>query len=132
MRIYCFIFLLIASVNCLGQSNIKHLTPKLGQLLTFNAADQRLIERRDELYKIDKLTTAQDKELKLIEERFPEDYGGLWDVIGGGCSWYCGGGPYKVTASSSLASQKMVNYKVDNIHDLNYRTVWSEGVVGYG
>jgi hypothetical protein len=26
----------------------------------------------------------------------------------------------------------MVNYKVDNIHDLNYRTVWSEGVVGYG
>lgn len=55
-----------------------------------------------------------------------------WDIIGGGCSWYCGGGPNKVTASSELGSQGSNSYKASNAHDLSYKTAWVEGVSGSG
>jgi hypothetical protein len=38
------------------------------------------------------------------------------------CSWYCGGGPKEVTASSYLKSQGEHHYKPENAHDLNYKT----------
>lgn len=69
------------------------------------------------------------KEEQSIFDETKESY---WDVIGAACSWYCGGGPYAVTASSQLESQGAVNYKASNAHDLNYRTAWVEGVEGYG
>lgn len=56
----------------------------------------------------------------------------FWDVHGEGCSWYCAGGPYSVSASSYLKSSGYVNYKGANAHDLNYRKVWAEGVDGDG
>ena len=41
-----------------------------------------------------------------------------------GCSWYCGGGPYKVTGSSSLESNGAIHYEPENIHDFNLLTAW--------
>ncbi len=55
-----------------------------------------------------------------------------WEVIGGGCSWYCGEHVDTVTATSSLPQQGKYNYDVKNIFDLDYQTAWVEGVPGYG
>lgn len=58
---------------------------------------------------------------------------GYFDLVGGGCSWYCGdGGPIKITASSRLANQGTNNYNEKNLHDLMANTPWVEGVKGYG
>lgn len=57
---------------------------------------------------------------------------GYWDVIGIGCSWYCGGGQDTNSASSELKSFGSISYSPDNIHDLSYKTAWIEGAKGYG
>lgn len=54
------------------------------------------------------------------------------DVIDGGCSWYCGGGPDSVWASSTLAKSGEKKYDAQQAHDLDYCAVWSEGVAGNG
>lgn len=56
----------------------------------------------------------------------------VWDIVGSGCSWYCGGGAMDVTASSSLAGQGSNNYDAKNAHDLSFKNAWVEGVEGYG
>ena len=50
---------------------------------------------------------------------------------GVGCSWYCGGGPYKITASSYLKEQSNIHYLPENIHDFDLLTAWvPEGSIG--
>lgn len=64
---------------------------------------------------------------------YDEMYASYWDIVGEGCSWYCGdGGPIKIKASSRLANQGSNNYNEKNLHDLQYNTPWVEGVKGYG
>jgi hypothetical protein len=53
---------------------------------------------------------------------------------GVGCSWYCGGGPYKITSSSYLKEQDKSTYLPDNLHDFDLFTAWvpdsKTGVIG--
>lgn len=53
---------------------------------------------------------------------------------GPGCSWYCGGQLYKITADESLKDQGNISYKTDNIHDFDLFTAWvpdtTNGVIG--
>jgi len=49
-----------------------------------------------------------------------------------GCSWYCAGGVYDITATSTLNSEKDDAYKPLNIHDFDLRTAWVEGDKEYG
>lgn len=60
------------------------------------------------------------------------DKGGYWDIGEIGCSWYCGGGPDSVTASSALKPYKGLKYDGQNAHDLSYKTAWVEGDDGDG
>lgn len=77
-------------------------------------------------------TDAEAKNWKADAEE-NEMYESYWDIVGGGCSWYCGNGyPTKITASSRLANQGNNNYNEKNLHDLMYNTPWVEGVAGYG
>ena len=76
-----------------------------------------------------KTLTKEEKEVIKFCDEVRED---VWDIIGGGCSWYCGGGPNEITASSSLSSQGDNTYEAKNAHDLSYKTAWVEGVPGYG
>ncbi|MBR11302.1 MAG: hypothetical protein CMP48_26960 [Rickettsiales bacterium] len=76
----------------------------------------------------EQLTETELEIMKYCDE-IKED---VWDIVGGGCSWYCGGGPKSVTASSYLTSQGTNNYEPRNAHDLNYQNAWVEGVDGYG
>lgn len=72
------------------------------------------------------------KEDKAIINSIDETVESYWDIIGSGCSWYCGGGPMQVTASSSLKPQGKISYEAKNAHDLSYETAWVEGKNGYG
>ncbi|MEO9871185.1 NADase-type glycan-binding domain-containing protein [Ekhidna sp.] len=69
---------------------------------------------------------------KTVFEKYGEVYKDMWDIVGEGCSWYCGGGPREVTASSYLQSQGSNIYIPKNAHDLSYKNAWVEGVKGYG
>lgn len=44
-----------------------------------------------------------------------------------GDSWYEGGGPYKLSASSVLAPSPPNSYYADNAHDFDLSTAWVEG-----
>jgi hypothetical protein len=53
---------------------------------------------------------------------------------GAGCSWYCGGGPYKITSSTYLKDEGKITYLPDNIHDFDLFSAWvpdiSNGAIG--
>ncbi|MDO4512057.1 MAG: hypothetical protein Q4B68_09615 [Bacteroidales bacterium] len=61
-----------------------------------------------------------------------EVYTDVFDIVGSGCSFYCGCDIGTIKASSTLAPQGKRSYKASNIHDLNYETAWVEGVKGDG
>ena len=61
-----------------------------------------------------------------------ETYLGPCDILGLGCSWYCGGGPDSVWASSTLEPTKGHSYGPQHAHDLDHCTAWCEGVDGAG
>ena len=75
------------------------------------------------------LTARQISIYENEEEYSKEDH---LDVGSRGCSWYCGGGPDSILASSTLSPNKTLDYKADNAHDFSLRTAWVEGVKGYG
>ena len=68
----------------------------------------------------------------FAEDPDNETFSDIYDIIGGGCSFYCGCAIGTIKASSHLKAQGKRNYKPANIHDLNYETAWVEGVAGNG
>lgn len=68
------------------------------------------------------------EEIKAIDS-LEMMYGPMTEGVG--CSWYCGGGPYKITASSYLQEQGKITYLPDNIHDFDLLTAWvPKGTIG--
>lgn len=121
---------------CKAFSQLQELQPASVIPLDFSEAAQAKWTKRDNLIKqIDAGTKSWDRlsqsEKQLLTE-CPDIYENIWDVLGGGDSWYNLGGPRKVKASSTLANQGAVNYKAENAHDHDYKNVWVEGVPGYG
>lgn len=130
------ILLLIGSYG-FGQE-IKTLIPEL-YTLDFSIEKEKLfnlnLKRCNSIW--DKLSKVKKIELLSIEDRTylencNETVTDYWDIIGGGCSWYCGGGPKEVTASSFLYDEDSTKYQPQNAHDLDYKNAWIEGVKGYG
>ena len=95
--------------------------------LDLSAKTERGMDRRDELGNRVKLTVYERSELDSLYNLYPETVSSIWDVDGDGCSWYCGGGNYLVTASSSLKSNISINYNPEAANDLSYKTAWVEG-----
>ena len=81
------------------------------------------INRQNELLQKKAPTASEQKELNILLEKYGEVVENAWDIIDGGCSWYCGGGNYKIKASSSLGD----SYKAEFANDLSYKTAWVEG-----
>ena len=126
-------------ISQIGFSQIKELYPTSTKQLDLSVAGEKVFndnletckkiwDKMSNGVKYDDLSQQEKDALSKVDETM-EDY---WDIIGGGCSWYCGGGPKEVTASSYLKSQGENNYEPKNAHDLNYKNVWVEGVAGYG
>jgi hypothetical protein len=70
------------------------------------------------------LTPQQIDLVEHEDEYLKSDY---LDVSEVGCSWYCGGGPDSIFATSVLAPSAQLNYVANNIHDFSLRTAWVEG-----
>ncbi len=77
-----------------------------------------------------KLTVEEQQLLEFCNEH--EVKPTIWHAVPEGCSWYCGGGPDSVTASSHLRAQGANTYGPGNAHDLGFKHAWVEGVDGYG
>lgn len=131
----------IFSVAAYGQKVIE---PKIGSTpdISNNAAknlqrQKALFKKIDDLIKTypsyeaakEHLTPRQIEIWEHQEEYDKEDH---LDVGTWGCSWYCGGGPDSIFASSVLAPFKKLDYVPRNAHDFSLRTAWVEGVKGYG
>ena len=135
MRYFFSLLFLQCSFAIYGQE-IRTLNPSIGQILDFGPSVQKQWAVRDEVLRsLDSRERSWDEltegERKLVQ-KYGEVYESMWDIIGGGCSWYCGGGPKEVTASSYLKSQGDNDYTPQNAHDLNYKNAWVEGVKGHG
>ena len=118
-------YLLILALLCGGaaQSQIKNFYPKKVVKPDLSAKREKEINRQNELLQKKVPTASEQKELKILLEKYGEVVENAWDIIDGGCSWYCGGGNYKIKASSSLGD----SYKAEFANDLSYKTAWVEG-----
>ena len=118
-------YLLILALFCGGtaQSQIKNFYPKKVVKPDLSAKREKEINRQNELLQKKAPTASEQKELNILLEKYGEVVENAWDIIDGGCSWYCGGGNYKIKASSSLG----VSYKAEFANDLSYKTAWVEG-----
>lgn len=132
-----FLILILFSIETFGQS-VKGLKPTLGRLVDKSPEGEiEFYKNQKECYNLwtkrDNGNKLTDEEEKLLEKNCMEDEPeGYYEILGGGCSWYCGAGQDTQTASSELKSLKEINYSASNAHDLNYKTAWVEGVPGYG
>jgi len=117
--------LLILALLCGGtaQSQIKNFYPKKVVKPDLSAKREKEINRQNELLQKKVPTASEQKELNILLEKYGEVVENAWDIIDGGCSWYCGGGNYKIKASSSLGD----SYKAEFANDLSYKTAWVEG-----
>lgn len=138
MRLFFAILFTVLTQTLFGQT-VKELTPTLGYLVDKNIngeAEFRKLQNECEKFWLKYRDNFEKSKLTKEEQKLYElcdtDVEGYWDIIGVGCSWYCGGGHDTITVSSSLKSKSGISYSARNIHDLNYKTAWIEGVPGYG
>ncbi len=128
-------------VFCIGflqaQNPLPILQPELGYLPDFSAKgleklkqmERRFIELNNKATPFSELS----EEDQWIVQNFDDTKESPYEVIGAGCSWYCGGDSIGVSSSSFLSSNnKAYNYVPLNAHDLNFKTAWVEGVKGNG
>lgn len=136
---YIFTLIFLTFTLTTFAQTIKEMHPTLGTLVNKSIEGEiDFIKQREACEKVwnkvikhggyEKLSSAEKK----IYNNCDETYESYWDILGVGCSWYCGGGQDTISASSSLKPYKGINYSAKNIHDLSYKTAWIEGVPGYG
>ncbi len=126
-------------ISQFGFSQIKEINPTSTRILNLSiAGEKKFKENRESCKKIwakksngVKYDDLSPKEKEALSN-FDDTKANYWDIIGDACSWYCGGGPKEITASSYLKSQGDNTYEPQNAHDLNYKNAWVEGVDGYG
>ncbi|MDP5076642.1 MAG: hypothetical protein NWQ19_01050 [Nonlabens sp.] len=122
-----FIALLLSYFTCSAQNNLKSYEPVA--VFTPDLSEQKdtAIKRQYQLLEKENLSASEEKELNELLDAYGETVESIWDIIDGGCSWYCGGGNYKVMATSSLASSNGNNYEAKMANNLSYKTAWVEG-----
>ncbi len=127
---------MVFQISVASGQELKNMKPSYIQLLDFSDEAKAGWARRDalleQLVSGDKEWNNLSKEEQQLLEKYEEVYENIWDIVGGGDSWYNVGGPKQVTASSHLKSQGSNTYDPQNVHDLSYKNAWVEGVPGYG
>jgi hypothetical protein len=127
--------LIAASLGCaaLAQSDPVVLQPVLQGTPELGAEAQRLYAWYESVVNGDaKAFPIQQALLDSLHEAWGETYAGPCAVVGMECSWYCGGGPDTVWASSTVKPAGEHRYDAMQAHDLDYCHAWAEGVAGPG
>ena len=126
-NIIIIIFISLNCINSYGQNELKKFEPSSQYSPDLSIETKNEIDRQTELLVKDSLTEKEKTELDILVHKYGEVVESVWDVVDGGCSWYCGGGNYKVSASSELKTQKKNKYNAKSANDLSYETAWVEG-----
>jgi hypothetical protein len=126
------LFLAFHFSNAQNNSSLKTLQPVIGAIPDFSDKAQKEFKRFNELNNKENKTPQETAELDSLFTKYDPTTESLYDIIGGGDSWYNAGGPYQVKASSELAPGGGATYTAKNAQDLSMRTVWCEGKPGYG
>ena len=129
------IFLILFSISFVNGQNLKTLKPKLGSENNYSKAEFEYWKKATDLLsqindienvvEYSEMNTQNQKAIDSLEM----GYGPMTEGVG--CSWYCGGGPYKISSSSILKDNP--NYSDQNIHDFDLFTGWvpkSENGIG--
>lgn len=128
--------LLIATLLSLGQltfgQTLKTIQPVLGSKNDYTKAEEAVWRKAIDQYAKTNTGELNYDSLSDFEKRMMDSLEMLYGPItqGTDCSWYCGGGPYKVTASSYLKAQGTSTYIPDNLHDINLFTAWAPDTAG--
>jgi hypothetical protein len=109
------------------QNSVKNYFPDEILKVDLSYKTEKEINRQNELLLKANLSPKENIELDTLLNKYGEVVESIWNIIDGGCSWYCGGGNYSVKASSSLHPEKGMVYKAENANDLSYKTAWVEG-----
>ena len=121
------ILILTFKLNGFSQNDSKIFEPVNSFKPDLSKKTENEINRQTELLNKDSLTDKEKVELDTLVHKYGEVVESVWDIIDGGCSWYCGGGNYKVLASSQLDSTETNNYSAKCANNLSYKTAWVEG-----
>lgn len=112
------LFFLVTSIHAIAQE-LPILKPHLWNENIYTEAHHQFWEHgADHLKGIDYINLSEQDQALLDSL---ETYGPYTDY---GCSWYCGGGPNKVNATSYLETKNDKTYKPENAHDFNLLTAW--------
>ena len=117
----------IYGVCASGQNAVNNYFPKEFWAVDVSMKKQKELERQNQLLEKQNLTYKEQRELDKLLEKYGEAIESVWDIIDGGCSWYCGGGNYEIRASSSLPDSNGISYSAKSANDLSYRTAWIAG-----
>ncbi len=129
-----FFFLLLFLPFLATAQELPLWTPKLGALPDVNPAKQQEHEHFMALLeKGEKRSEEENRSLRAYSARgFDERLKDIWQLNIGDCSWYNGGGPEQVKASSALAARHKKLFSAQNAHDLSLMEAWIEGKAGDG
>ena len=123
MRQFITLIMYVCAMGAMAQGPVKHLKPE---------AIHQMPKISVEEYEHSLEALENDENVSAEELERVGDLTVYTDLYSGFCSWYCGGEILSVKASSSLKPQGKFNYKAENAHDFNHRSVWVEGVGGQG
>ncbi len=120
--------LIFITINSFSQ-DLRTLKPEIGKKISYTVSEQKDWEKAIEVLNLDDYDAYKNStdNVRSLIDKLEMLEGPLTQGVG--CSWYCGGGPYKILASSELDS---IKYKADNVHDFNLFTGWVEGKSDYG
>lgn len=128
MKKYLIVLLLFPLLtNVFSQTPLQEFEPVQSFSPDLSKTTQNEINRQQTLLAKEDLTKAEKAALDTLLLKYGEVVESVWDIIDGGCSWYCGGGNYKVSASSALDATKGYTYGAKAANDLSYQTTWVEG-----
>ncbi len=135
-RTYILTILILTWGLSVSGQNLPTIQPTISYSNEYTKADQTVWQKAlDQLSKINSGDIDYEKLSKkdrIMVDSLEMGYGPM--TQGAGCSWYCGGGPYKITSSSYLKHEGKITYLPDNIHDFDLFTAWvpdnSNGVIG--
>lgn len=122
-----FTLIVLHSVFSNGQIKLTTYKPTKQHSPDLSIKTQNEIKRQSKLLENENLTQKEQIELDELLNKYGEVIENVWNILGSECDWYCGGGNYKVYASSELQNQNSNNYSSKSANDLSYKTAWIEG-----
>ncbi|EMR01767.1 NADase-type glycan-binding domain-containing protein [Cesiribacter andamanensis] len=132
MRVPLLLFLLISSVS--WAQPLPLWKPVLGYTPDLSPAAYKAFASWKQLATKARLNPSESLQLEEINGKyhFHQSKEDLESIVGAGCSWYCAGGPYAISASSELGPRATNTYYANNAHDLSLQGAWVEAAPGPG